>query len=86
MIEAGIIELVKESEWIRPIVVQDKKILGEFRICDDLRKLNDAFLHDKFPTPFTNEILETTGTMRLWVRSLTYCMNFRICSQQNFSR
>jgi hypothetical protein len=26
MLEAGIIELVKESEWISPMVVQDKKI------------------------------------------------------------
>jgi hypothetical protein len=26
-----------------------------------LRKLNDAFLHDPFPTPFTDEVLENVG-------------------------
>jgi hypothetical protein len=36
MLEAGIIEPVEESEWINPMVVQDKKI-GEIRICVDLR-------------------------------------------------
>ena len=27
----------------------------------DLRKLNDAFLHDPFPTPFTYEVLDNVG-------------------------
>jgi hypothetical protein len=31
------------------------------RICIDLRKLNDACLHDPFPTPFTDEVLENVG-------------------------
>jgi hypothetical protein len=60
MLEAGIIEPTKESEWIRPMVVQDKK-LGEIRICVYLRKLNDACLHDPFPTPFTDEFLDNVG-------------------------
>ena len=42
MLDVGIIEPVEESEWISPMVVQDKKI-GEVWICVDLRKLNDAF-------------------------------------------
>jgi hypothetical protein len=60
MLEAGIIEPVEESEWISPMVVQDKKI-REIRICVDLRKLNDACLHDPFPTPFTDEVLDNVG-------------------------
>ena len=56
MIAAGIIEPVEESEWISPMVVQDNKT-GDIRICIDLRKLNDACLHDPFPTPFTDEVL-----------------------------
>jgi len=36
MMEAEIIEPVEESEWISPMVVQDKK-LREIRICVDLR-------------------------------------------------
>jgi hypothetical protein len=57
MLEAGIIEPVEESEWISPMVVQEKK-QGGIRICVYLSKFNDACLHDPFPTPFTNELLE----------------------------
>jgi hypothetical protein len=65
MIEAGIIELVKESKWISPMVVQDKKI-GKFMICVDLMKLNDACLHDPFPKPFTNEVLYNVGGQEVY--------------------
>ena len=58
MLDAGIIEPVKESKWISPVVVQDKKTSGEVRICINLRKLNDACLNDLFLTPFTDEVLE----------------------------
>jgi hypothetical protein len=61
MLEADIIEPVEESEWISPMVVQDKKQGRGIRICVDLRKLNDACLHDPFPTPFTDEVLENVG-------------------------
>ena len=27
----------------------------------DLRKLNDAYIHDPFPTPFTDEVLDNVG-------------------------
>jgi hypothetical protein len=60
MLEARIIEPVEESEWISPMVVQDKKT-GEIRICVDLRKMNDECLHDPFPTPFTDEVLDNVG-------------------------
>ena len=52
MVAAGIIEPVEEFEWVSPMVVQENKTKGEIRICVDLRKLNDACLHDPFPTPF----------------------------------
>jgi hypothetical protein len=42
------------------MVVQDKK-QGGIRICVNMRKLSDACLHDPFPTPFTNEVLENMG-------------------------
>jgi hypothetical protein len=60
MLEAGIIEPLEESEWISLMVVQDKKTC-EIRICVDLMKLNDACLHDPFPTPFTNNVLDNVG-------------------------
>jgi hypothetical protein len=42
------------------MVVQEKK-QGGIIICVDLRKFNDVFLHDPFPMPFTNEVLENVG-------------------------
>ena len=57
MLDAEIIDPVEESEWIIPMVVQDKKT-GEVWIYVDLRKLNDACMHDPFPTSFKNEFLE----------------------------
>ena len=56
--EVGIIEPVEESEWIIPIVIQEKKATGEVRIYIDLIKISDACLHDPFPTPFMDEVLE----------------------------
>jgi hypothetical protein len=65
MLEAGIIEPMEESKWISPMVVQDKKT-GEIRICVDIRKLNDAYLHDTFPTPFTDEVLDNVGGQEVY--------------------
>ena len=61
MLDAGIIKLVEESEWISLMVVQDNKT-GEIHIYVDIRKLNDACMHDLFPTPFTDEVLEGVGS------------------------
>jgi hypothetical protein len=62
MLEADIIEPVEESKWISLMVVQDKKQGRGIRICIKLRMLNNACLHDPFPTSFTNEVLENVGT------------------------
>ena len=61
MIAVGIIELLEESEWVSPIMVQEKKTQGEIKNSVDLRKLNFACLHDPFPTPFIDEVLENVG-------------------------
>ena len=58
MLEVGIIDIVEESNWVIPMVVQEKKHKGEIRICVDLWKLNNACVHDPFPTPFTDEALD----------------------------
>ena len=65
MLDAGIVKPIEESEWISPMVVQDKKT-GEIHICVDLRKLNDAYVHDPFPTPFTDEVLEGVGNHEVY--------------------
>ena len=59
MLDARIIEPIDLSEWIIPIVIQDKKKVGEVRSYVDLRNMNDACLHDPFQTPFTYELLES---------------------------
>ena len=61
ILDAGIIEPIEKSEWIIPMVVQDKK-RGEIYICVDLSDLNDACVHDPFPTHFTDEFLEGVGS------------------------
>ena len=43
------------------MVVQEKNQKGEIRICVNLRKLNDTCVHDPFPTPFTDQVLENVG-------------------------
>lgn len=43
------------------MVVQEKKQNNEIRICVDLRKLNDACVHDPFLTLFTDEVLNNMG-------------------------
>jgi hypothetical protein len=65
MLEAGIIEPVEESKWIIPMVVQDKNT-GDIRIYVDLRKLIDAYFHDPFPTPFTDEVLDNVGGQEVY--------------------
>ena len=65
MLHARIIESVEESEWTIPMVVQYKK-KGEVWISVDLRKLNDACLHDPFSTPFIDEVLEGVGGQEMY--------------------
>jgi len=67
MLDARIIEPVEESDWVSPMVVQEKKQKGKIRICIDLRKLNDACVHDLFPTPFTDEVLENVGGQEVYL-------------------
>ena len=42
-------------------MVQEKKTKGENLIWLDLEKLNDACVHNPFPTPLTDEVLENVG-------------------------
>ena len=65
MLEPGVIELVEEFESIIPMVVQEKN-QGGIWICVDLRKLNDSCLHDPFPTPFTDDVLENVGGQEVY--------------------
>ena len=66
MLVAGIIELVEESKWVSPMVMQENKTKGEIWICVDLRKLNNASIHDPFLTPFTDEVLDNVGRQEVY--------------------
>ena len=66
MLDAGVIETVEEYEWIIPMLVQDKKTVGEVCICIDMRKMNDSFLHEPFMTPFKNEVFESVGDKKIF--------------------
>ena len=65
MLDTGIIKTFEESKWINLMVVQDKK-MSEIRVYFDLRKLNDASIHDLFPTSFTDEVLEEVGGQKIY--------------------
>ena len=59
MLVAGIIEPVEQSDWVSPMVIQEKNKKGKIHIYVDLCKLNDACVHDPFPMPFSDEILDS---------------------------
>eukprot|EP00253_Pinus_taeda_P005407 PITA_05407 len=61
MLAAGILEPMEESDWVSPMVIQEKKQKDKIRICVDLRKLNNACVYDPFPAPFTDEVLDNVG-------------------------
>ena len=47
-------------------MIQDKKTTREVRICVNLRNLNDACLYDPFPTPFTDEVIESVSRQEMY--------------------
>jgi hypothetical protein len=58
MLEEGLIFLVEEAKWIIPIAIQSKKDTEDIRVCVDYKRLNSGRVHDPFPAPFTDEVLE----------------------------
>ena len=42
-------------------MVHENKQKDEIRICVDLKKLNDACVHDPFITSFTGKVLDNVG-------------------------
>jgi hypothetical protein len=58
MLEASLIFPVEEVEWVSSIVIQNKKDTEDIRVCVDYRSLKSTYVHDPFPTPFSDEVLE----------------------------
>jgi hypothetical protein len=49
---------IDKVEWISFIVIQTKKGTDDIRVCVDYRILNVSCVHDPFPTPFSDEVLD----------------------------
>jgi hypothetical protein len=58
MLAAGLIFPLDEVEWINPIVIHSKKGTDDIKVCMDYRGLNSTCVHDPFPTPFSDEVLD----------------------------
>ena len=56
LLKAGFIEPVDQATWLSPIVVVSKKN-DKLRICVNFRRLNAATKKDRYPLPFTDEVL-----------------------------
>ena len=82
--KAGIVEK-GDAEWFHPIVLVRKKPLdpkskepSKYRICLDLRSINDAMKLESYPMPTFSEIVETFGHPRHlishpWTASADFC-------------
>ena len=53
---SGVVESVKASEWVSPLVVT-KKRNGDIRVCVDLRQANRAVVTDGYPLPHIEDML-----------------------------
>ena len=82
MLKADLIFPIKEAEWVNPIVIKSKREKSEIRVCVDYRSLNNACIHDPFPTPFSDEVLDNVAGKEAY--SLTD--GFRISSSENSRR
>jgi len=49
--------LVEKSNCINSVVIQSKKYIEEIIVCVEFQSLNFACIHDPFPTPLSDEIL-----------------------------
>ena len=65
MLDVGIIEPLEESKWNSPMVVQENKT-REVHISVNLGKINDSYLYDPFPMPFTDEVLESVDGQEVY--------------------
>jgi hypothetical protein len=58
MLVVGLIFPLYKVEWISPIVILTKKGMDDIRVYVDYKSLNSVFVHDPFPIPFSDEVLD----------------------------
>lgn len=66
MSAAGLIFPVDDTEWISPIIIQDKKDSDNIRVCVDYHSLKNACFHDPFPTPFSDQVLDNIASQEAY--------------------
>ncbi|MCO5566816.1 hypothetical protein L7F22_020497 [Adiantum nelumboides] len=55
--EAEFIYKIEHTDWVSPTVVVPKEN-GKLRVCDNLKKVNDATIQDNYPLPITDHVIE----------------------------
>ena len=63
--EAEFIYEIEHTEWVSPIVVVPKKN-GKLRVCVNLKKVNAATIHDSYPLPIAEHVLERVAGKRAY--------------------
>jgi len=61
MLAVGLIFLVDKEEWVSLIVIWKKKYIIEIKVYVDYQSLNNACVHDHFPTPFNDEVIDNVA-------------------------
>eukprot|EP00253_Pinus_taeda_P018892 PITA_18892 len=61
MLAVGLIFLVDEAKWVSLIMIKNKKEAIEKRVCVEYHSLNNACVHDPFPTPVSDEVLDNVA-------------------------
>lgn len=64
LLEKGIIERVKTSKWISPLVVVPKG--DDVRICIDMKRANEAVARENHPLPSIEDFLPELGSAKVF--------------------
>ena len=80
---------IEESDWVSPKGIQHKKMArGGIRVCVDFQNINvAACVHDPFPTPFSDEVLDQAVGKEAYSfteRFSRYHHQVRIVKEYNF--
>lgn len=64
LLSQGIIEQVKTSKWISPLVVLPKG--NDVRICVDMKRANEAVARENYPLPSIEDFLPELGSAKVF--------------------